>query len=147
MQGGEAPNIVPGRCEATLDIRYPLGLTKDDILRRIREEIRAFERQNTPADIRIKEVFLETKPHLIGEDSPLVKAFLKAARDIRFPLALKTIGGNSIAKELYFAGVPALSHSPEEGESSAHRANESVKIDNLVRCARLWATFFWELTA
>ena len=147
MQGGEAPNIVPGRCEATLDIRYPLGLTKDDILRRIREEIQAFEQQNAPADIGIKEVFLETKPHLIREDSPFVRAFLKAARDLRFPLALKTIGGNSIAKELHFAGVPALSHSPEEGESSAHRANESVKIDNLVKCARLWATFLWELTA
>lgn len=147
VKGGEAPNIVPGRCEATLDIRYPLGLTKNDILRRIQEEIQEFGRENSNSDIRIKEILLETKPHLVRENSKVVRAFLKAARDIQLRLTLKTIGGNSIAKELHFAGIPSLSHSPEEGESAAHRANESVKIDNLVKCARLWATFLWELTA
>ena len=146
VTGGDAPNIVPGKCEATLDIRYPLGLTGNDILKIIREEIRGFRRKSPEADIRIKEVILETKPHLVKEDSQVVRAFLKAARDIRFRLTLKTIGGNSIAKELYFAGIPSLSHSPEEGEASAHRANESVKIDNLVKCARLWAAFLRELT-
>ncbi|MCD5401923.1 ArgE/DapE family deacylase [candidate division NPL-UPA2 bacterium] len=146
MKGGEAPNIVPGRCEATLDIRYPLGLTKNAILRKIREEIREFKRRDSRADIRIKEAPLQTQPHLVGEDSEMVRAFLRAADDIRFRLTLKTMGGNTIAKEFYFAGIPSLNHSPEEGESSAHRINESVKIDNLVKCARLWATFLWELT-
>ena len=146
VRGGEAPNIVPGRCEATLDIRYPLGRTKNDILRKIREEIREFERKNSGANIRIKETLLETKPHLIREDSKMVRALLKAASGGQHPLTLKTIGGNSIAKELCFAGIPSLSHSPEEGEPQAHRVNESVKIDNLVKCARLWAAFLWELT-
>jgi len=146
VKGGVAPNIVPGCCEATLDIRYPLGLTRSTVLRRIREELREFKRGDSQADIRIKEILVGTKPHLIREDSKMVKAFLKAARDVRLRLTLKTIGGNSLAKELCFAGIPSLSHSPEEGEPSAHRANESVKIANLVKCARLWATFLWELT-
>ncbi len=145
VRGGEAPNIVPGRCEATLDIRYPLGLTKNAILKKIREKIQEFEQGNSGADIRIKEVSLQTQPHLMEEDSEMVKALLRAADDLELRLTLKTMGGNTIAKELYFAGIPSLNHSPEEGESSAHQVNESVKIDSLVKCARLWATFLWEL--
>ena len=146
IKGGEAPNIVPGRCEATLDIRYPLGLTKNTILGKIREEIQEFKRRDARADIKIKNTFLQTQPHLMEEDSEMARVFLKAANDIRLRLALKTMGGNTITKELYFAGIPSLNHSPEEGESLAHQINESVKISNLVKCAQLWATFLWRLT-
>ncbi len=146
VKGGTAPNIVPGRCEATLDIRYPLGLTKNAILKRIREEIRAFQQGSANTDICVKEILLETKPHLLRENTKIVRGFLKAANDIRFPLTLKTIGGNTIAKDLYFAGIPSLNHSPEEGKSFAHQTDESVNIDNLAKCARLWATFLWEMT-
>lgn len=145
IKGGEAPNIVPGSCQTTLDIRYPLGLTKKQIMERIGEEIAEFKRRDTRSDIRIKEILLETEPHLVRENSKVVKALVKAGKELDHQLTLKTIGGNSVAKELYFAGIPAISHSPEEGEISAHQANEFVKIDNLVKCARLWAAFLWEM--
>ena len=145
VRGGEAPNIVPGSCQATLDIRYPLGLTKKQIIERIKKEMAEFKRRDPCSHIRIKEIMAETRPHLVRKDLKLVKALVKTGEELGHRLTLKTIGGNSIAKELHFAGIPSISHSPEEGEISAHQANECVKIDNLVKCARLWAAFLWEM--
>ena len=73
-----------------------------------------------------------------------MEAFRKAGKRMGMNLRLGTTGGNTIAKNLYFKGVPSITHSPAE-EDLAHQANEYVKVDNLVRCAGLWAGVIYEL--
>ena len=138
IEGGEAPNMVADKCEAILDIRYPLGMKGNDIvaqLKNLAEEKRV--------KIKMERVNF-SQPHIVEENSPLVEAFSKVGKRMGMNLRLGTMGGNSIAKNLYFKGVPSITHSPAE-EDLTHQANEYVKVDNLVRCAKLWAGVIYEL--
>ena len=138
IEGGEAPNMVADKCEAILDIRYPLGMKSDDILTQLKNL--AEEKQ---LKIEMERVNF-SQPHIVEQNSPLVEAFCKAGKRMGMNLKLGTTGGNTIAKNLYFKGVPSITHSPAE-EDLAHQANEYVKVDNLVRCAKLWAGVIYEL--
>lgn len=138
IEGGEVPNMVPDQCEAILDIRYPLGMRSKDIVTQLKNL--AEEKQLKVEMERIN----FSQPHIVEENSLLVKAFGKVGKKLGINLRLGTTGGNTIAKNLYFKGVPTIAHSPAE-EDLAHQANEYVKVDNLVRCAELWAGVIYEL--
>ena len=138
IEGGEVPNMVPDQCEALLDIRYPLGMRSKDIVTQLKNL--AEEKQLKVEMERIN----FSQPHLVEENSLLVKAFGKVGKKLGINLRLGTTGGNTIAKNLYFKGVPTITHSPAE-EDLAHQANEYVEVDNLVRCAKLWAGVIYEL--
>ena len=138
IEGGEAPNMVADKCEAILDIRYPLGMKSRDIVAQLRNLA-----EKKQLEVEMERVNF-SQPHIVKEDSPLVEAFRKAGERMGINLRLGTTGGNTIAKNLYFKGIPSITHFPAE-EDSAHQANEYVKVDNLVRCAKLWAGVIYEL--
>lgn len=136
--GSEAANMVPDGCSGILDIRYPLGLGQQDIMSQLENLAR-----KTDSDIKM-EVITSKEPHLLAQDHPLVMAFERVARGMRLNVRMGTIGGVTIAKDLYFRGIPSIVHSPAE-DSVAHQANEYVKVDNLLLCAKLWAGLVYEL--
>jgi len=144
LKGGEAPNMVPPRCEAVLDIRYPLGVSKKDIISQIESRISSFCQKDKEAKIGLAEVLQESVPHIVEAQSPLIQAFREAGREVGEKIELTTIGGNSVAKILYLAGIPSFSHSPED-ISVTHQANESVSLKNLQKCAILWADFLYKI--
>ena len=146
LKGGEAPNMVPPRCEAVLDVRYPLGIRKEDIISQIESRISSFCQKDKEAKIELAEVLQESVPHIVDAQSPLIQAFLEAGREVGEKIDLTTIGGNSVAKILYFAGVPSFSHSPEDIPVT-HQANESVSLKNLEKCAILWANFLYKMVS
>lgn len=138
IEGGEAPNMVPDQCEAILDIRYPLGMRGKDIVTQLKN---LAEEKELKVEM---EIINFSQPHIVEENSLLVKAFRKVGKKLGINLGLGTTGGNTIAKNLYFKGIPSITHSPAE-EDLAHQPNEYVKVDNLVRCAQLWAGVIYEL--
>ncbi len=138
IEGGDVPNMVADKCEAILDIRYPLGVKSNDIITQLKDL--AEEKQ---LKIEMERINL-SQPHIVEEGSALVEAFCKIGKSMGMNLRLGTMGGNTIAKNLYFKGVPSITHSPAE-EDLAHQANEHVKVDNLVICAKLWAGTIYEL--
>ena len=178
IKGGEAPNMVASYCEATVDIRYPLGIKKEDIIEKIKSLMNSFNRNaeitvlkdgdecvsitpqsigkiskkfsqcltlrgssNKKGKIILKETLQETAPHLLDiQKNSFLKTFLKASEEMGEEMKFVTIGGNSVGKLLYFAGIPSFSHSPED-IPAAHQANESVSLKNLKKCAILWANF------
>lgn len=143
ISGGEAPNIVPGKAEAKIDIRYPLGIKKQDILKKIKKEIQEVKSKDPKACFKI-EIEEFKKPHLVPRNSVLVKKFLEAAKKLKMPVKLATMGGITVGKELFFSGIPVIVHSPGE-EKIAHMANEYIKIKNLVKCAELYALLLEKL--
>jgi succinyl-diaminopimelate desuccinylase len=157
IKGGDAPNMVPSYCEAIVDIRYPLGIKKEDIIKKAESLMGSFNKKNKKGRIVLKEIPQESSPHLLDENNPFLKTFLKASKDMKAnlpaPMSRRskqagmkfvTIGGNSVGKILYFAGMPSFSHSPED-IPAAHQANESVSLKNLKKCAILWADFLEKL--
>ncbi len=141
IKGGDAPNIVPSYCETIVDIRYPLGIKKEEIIEKIKSSMSSFNKKNKGGKIVLKEILQDTSPHILDIDAhPFIKTFLKASEEMKEKMKLVTIGGNSVGKLLYFAGIPSFSHSPED-IPTAHQANESVSLKNLKKCAILWANF------
>jgi len=138
IKGGQAPNIVPDSCEAILDVRYPLGMEEEELISQLRDLAK-----ESGSRIEIQAIS-SSKPHLLEERSPLVCAFRRVGKDMGIKLKFKTMGGNTIAKNLYFKGIPSIAHSPGE-EEVAHQADEYVKINNLLLCAKLWAGVIYEL--
>lgn len=137
IHGGEVPNVVPAKCEATLDIRYPLGMKKDEILHQLSLSASKFE-------VEVKESDFSVEPHLVDEKTPIVQIFKMVAKELGIDLKVGTVGGVTLAKNLYFRNIPSVVHSPSRN-SVAHRANEYVEIENLVLCAKLWAGVIYHL--
>ena len=67
IKGGDAPNIVPSYCEATVDIRYPIGIKKTDIIKKIESLISSFNKKNRGAKITLKDTLQDTYPHLLNK--------------------------------------------------------------------------------
>lgn len=143
IKGGDAPNIVPSYCEATVDIRYPLGIKKEHIIKKVKSLLKSFNKK-TNTKITLKDILQDTSPHLLDRDNQFLKTFLEVSKDMKEKTKVTTIGGNSVGKLLHFAGFPSFSHSPED-ISVAHQANESISLKNLKKCAILWANFLEKL--
>jgi len=143
IQGGHAPNIVPAEAEAKIDIRYPLGIKKEDILQKIKREIEKFKKEDPKAQFKV-EVLDWQKPHLVPENSPFCQKFLEAAKELKMPMKLKTVGGITVGKNLFFAGIPVICHYPTK-KMLAHTANEYVEIKNLIKTTKLYALFLEKL--
>ncbi len=138
IRGGDAPNIVPGKCEATLDIRYPAGQNPDDIvalLRRLLDETQAAD----PAARFELEVVSQLPATEAPEDLPVIPLIQKHTQAVvgRTPTR-QGMSGATVTKQLLAAGVPAIGFSPGD-EDQPHTANESVSIQELVDFAKVLA--------
>lgn len=139
IEGGYAPNIVPAKAEIKIDIRYPLGMNQNEIVRVIKSRTEKLMKKDKQARFKVELVRSE-KPHLVSKNSFLCKQFRQAAKELGLTMELKTVGGMTVAKVLFFNDIPCLCHYPSKKEI-AHMANEYVEIKNLVKSAELYALF------
>ncbi|HNR45034.1 MAG TPA: M20 family metallopeptidase [Methanofastidiosum sp.] len=144
ISGGNAPNIVASRCKVTLDIRYPVGITEGMILKRMSDEIDVLKKEDKEVDIRLGEVTTRHYPHIIENNSKLIDAFKNTAKEIGMPMEFETSAGITVAKILNLNGIPAIAHSPDS-DKTWHISDEYVKIENLEKCAVLWASVIYDL--
>ncbi len=138
IKGGEVSNVVPDSCEAVLDIRYPLGMSQEGIISQLKSLS-----SRLGLDVEIGVIF-STEPHLLEEENPLVKAFKQIAKTMGVNLKFGTMGGITLAKNLYFKGIPGVVHSPGR-DSVAHQPNEYVEIGDLFFCSKLWAGVIYQI--
>lgn len=145
--GGEAKNVVPARCEFTLDIRMVPGQTAEGVL----EEVRALVQRRTQADptVRAEVAFdgRQTRPIVVDESTPLVRALIEAGEIV---LGQRPhLGGFISAGDMWHflaGGVPALMCGPGRLEY-IHRANEFATRAELVNAAKLYALTLARLLA
>lgn len=137
IKGGHAVNIVPGYAEAEIDIRFPMGIKKEDIMKQIFQKEKELKRKEKDTQIIFEEIY-NSEPHLTDENSSLVKAFLDSAKEMGLKMKVGTIGGNTDAKPLSLAGIETLVHDLD-GSETAHQANEFVKIESIRKAAALYA--------
>lgn len=132
IQGGAAPNIVPGECEVFLDIRTVPGQKTQDIL----DQIKAFTKDIAPDDFKF-EVLLDVPPHALDADNELVKIIQKNTNDLLgFSPVIMGMAGRTYAKEFTMHNIPAVAFGPGDDELF-HVANENVSITELVDFACL----------
>lgn len=137
IQGGSSTNTVPAVAKATIDFRLPGGITKPEVLARIDEKIALVKKKSSDAEFRVR-VLHETEPHISDKNSVIIQSFDRAARRLDLPMKYETFGGNTVAKNLFFAGITSVVHYPGD-DKLAHVPNEFVDIDELVLGSALYA--------
>jgi succinyl-diaminopimelate desuccinylase len=137
IQGGSSTNTVPAAARASIDFRLPAGINKEQVLGKIEEKIAAVRHRSPDADLKVRVVH-ETEPHVSDKNSIIIRSFDTAARRLNLPMSYETFGGNTVAKNLYFAGITSVVHYPGD-DKLAHVPNEFVIIDELVLGSVLYA--------
>jgi succinyl-diaminopimelate desuccinylase len=137
IQGGSSTNTVPSVTRATIDFRLPAGISRAQVLEALEAKAANVRSDSPDADLRIK-VLHETEPHLSDQNSIIIRSFDAAARRLNLPMKYETFGGNTVAKNLFFAGITSVVHYPGD-EKLAHVPNEFVIIDELVLGSVLYA--------
>lgn len=137
IQGGSSANTVPASARATFDFRLPRGITRDAVLREFERCAACVKSRLEWADLSFN-VLHETQPHVADKSAAVIVSFDHAAKRLGIPMDYTTFGGNTVAKNLYFAGITSVVHYPGD-DKLAHVPNEFVKIDELVLGSILYA--------
>ena len=139
IRGGVRTNVVPDRCECTVDVRLPPGISPEEVLLGFRAYMDELGVEGT--------VEAEEQGHpayLTSEDSTLLQAAAQAAHQLGMDTSPQLAPYWSDLAYLHRAGIPALIVGPGS-ILQAHSADEYVPVDDLARCARLYlltALFF-----
>lgn len=137
IQGGSSTNTIPAVARATIDFRLPAGISKSEVLAKLEEKAALARHRSPDAKLSLK-VLHETEPHLSDKNSVIIRSFDAAAKRLNLPMKYETFGGNTVAKNLFFAGITSVVHYPGD-EKLAHVPNEFVDIDELVLGSVLYA--------
>jgi succinyl-diaminopimelate desuccinylase len=129
IDGGEAFNMVPDRCEITIDIRFVPGQDPQEILRQIR----------AIPDVEVLRV-LERAPAIVSRRNPFVVA-LRDAVGRTGEGAGMAIGRDGASDAFAFleAGIPAVEFGPSG--NGHHGPEEWVSVASLARYRRALVEF------
>jgi LysW-gamma-L-lysine carboxypeptidase len=137
LKGGSEMSITPGSCEMNIDIRIPTGLTVDEVLSELREEVKVFRSRNqdTKIDLYIDD---RVEPFETSIRSPVVQALNGAIKDVyREPAKYirKTGTGdmNILGHEL---GIPVVTYGPGDSRLD-HSPHEKIEIDEFLGAAQV----------
>ncbi|EPE08060.1 vacuolar carboxypeptidase [Ophiostoma piceae UAMH 11346] len=142
--GGEALNVIPDRCDFTLDIRMPVGLTREDVLPLIRKQADKHE----VATVELAVVEAASNPasySAIGHS--MVGLLADNAGDLLAPegqpkpLAIPSMGATD-CKHYRYAGVSAYDYGCSP--FSMAQVNESASIREFLHVAKVHAAAVWD---
>lgn len=122
----------------TVNIRYPMGITADEIVERLEAEAQK-------SGLTISRVKRGVEPYLLDKDLPVIQKLNAIANQVTgADKPPYTLGGGTYAHRLPNALAFGMDGSlpPEDfpkGRGSAHGLDESVSLDRLKRAMRIYA--------
>lgn len=129
---------VDGYVEVCLNIRYPIEITPEIIIKNITEVTERY-------GFEVSEYHSYHKPYLLEKNSKVVKTLCAISNEvIGVEKEPYTLGGGTYAHELPNAYVfGSSSNFPpenwEKGRGGAHGIDEAVSLDRLQRCMKIYA--------
>ena len=121
ISGGERHNVIPDRCEYTIDVRYTPAYRAEELVGRIEEVVEA--------QVRVRSDRL--RPVETPQGSPLVAALRKIRPGIRL------FGSPTVSDWVHLAHLDAVKLGPGSSDRS-HTANEWILLDEVVEAAQLY---------
>jgi succinyl-diaminopimelate desuccinylase len=138
INGGTKVNTIPGDCRFEVDIRLPIGLVAETILK----EIDAILENFPGATYEVQEA-ASNPPNSCPFDHALTRAIADNAEHIlgRKPIAIPSLGATD-AKHWRYKGVPAYSYglSPE----GMAGIDESVDLDDYINLVKILTLTAWD---
>jgi len=136
IRGGEATNIVPANCEATIDLRYPPNV-------KLKELLASIKRIGKKHGVRIL-VEEHQGPFVISSKLQLFRAIVKNARIVTGKKPrIASMAGTTVCKKFVLHGIPAVGFGP--GKMVAHNSNEFISVKQLTEFAEVLALVSLEL--
>ena len=132
VKGGTSHNVTPRECEATMDIRIPVGMDCSAAEEKISGEVsRIAKERGVEAFYSILD---ETEPFEAPHNSPLVRAFTLGVMDVEGerPMLIRKTGTgdmNVIGNRL---SIPVVTYGPGDPHQ-AHTIDESVSVSEYLR--------------
>ncbi len=136
IEGGDALNKVPDRCEMAVDVRYLPGQDPGEILAQVR----------AIAGIDVTRTFIHP-PVMVSPENPYVRALRDAVSHSVAGREVLSVGrdGASDAASFLEAGIPAVEFGPTG--AGHHGPEEWVSLASLARYRRALADFVLRLPA
>ena len=132
IQGGAAPNVVPGTCVIYIDVRSVPGMTQEKLVAQLQGCMDAVEGGKFELDVLSWKV-----PHAVDPDNRVVAAIQRHTDDVLgFKPGTMGMGGGTYAKKLVQNDVLAVGWGPGD-DAAFHVANEYVELKQLVDFALL----------
>lgn len=148
VSGGTGPSIVPAECRLRVDRRLLPSEEAGEVLERVRRRLDALGLEERGLSWSITSP-MDMPGFETPADSPLVTAVDAALADAGGPR--RGLGGWTAACDGGFVarewGVPVVVLGPGSVATQAHRADESVGVDELVVAARAYALSIVRLLA
>lgn len=129
IRGGEAANVIPGRCILDFDVRLPPSVNCQGAIDQLRAVLQRYAEENPKVNLEMR-VEGQVEPFFADRGSPLVKALKKAIEEtvggpVRFLRKTGTGDMNVFAAKM---GVPVVTYGPGDSRLS-HTPNECMEID------------------
>ncbi len=137
IKGGVKENVIPDYCEAIIDSRLPVGVTKDDMVRELREamgnisgiEIEAIQyslASTSPIDNDFYATLRKTLKTTVGEQAEVAPFVVTGATDSRYlrPLGAIAYGFAPTSPDVDYRQLIGL----------VHGVNERINVQSLYTC-------------
>ncbi|MHB1005634.1 MAG: M20 family metallopeptidase [Chloroflexota bacterium] len=143
VEGGVKANVIPSACKLTVDRRLLPGENADLARVQVEKVIANMPQEGVRASVTVTQA---SEPYLIGPDSPIAQALVRAhGRVVGGTPALGAKGGGTDGSILYnVAGIPTALYGPGDPRL-AHTADEYVEVDGIVKAARVYVATILDL--
>ncbi len=136
INGGSAPNMVPDKCEAVVNIRYLPGMNAE----KIRSSLEAYLSEY---GIRA-EIISNIEPSEVDPECEIVKLISRMTKEATgIEPKLIGLGGATVCKTFIKKNIPAVGWGA--GGDCAHMPDECIDLDNLMNFAEVFAAITYEL--
>lgn len=133
IQGGTRHNMVPDYCEATVDVRLPIGVCKDEIERVLEQVIKVSKAEGVEYELQYK-----SDANFTDHEAPIVLAFKKNAEELMGKEVIPAYQwASSDARDYRRLGIPTIQFGPSN-TIGIHSYNETVQIQDVITAAKTY---------
>ncbi len=146
MSGGTKENIIPDRCDLTLDRRMIPGETTESVMKELQDVIAPLlaKEKELKIDIKMRPNYWD--PYLISKEEPVVQATLESVKEVTGKEPdIRGKGACTDASHLFhLGGIPTVLFGPGDPFLS-HKLDEHVPIKNLLLSTEALILIFHKL--
>lgn len=143
ISGGTKVNIIPNRCDLSLDRRMILGETTETILRELKEVIDPIleKERDLKIELRMRPNYWD--PFLISEKEPIVQVAKESFKEVtgESPQLGAKAACTDASHLFHLGGIPTVLFGPGD-ESLSHKVDECVSVENLLLATEIFISIF-----
>lgn len=138
IHGGTRPNMVPDYCEATVDVRLPIGVNRQEIIDAVNHCLEGTEGIEC-------EYHWNSEGNYTEESEAIVQTVKKYAEQLwGITVTPAYQWASSDAREYRAKGIPTIQYGPANTEG-IHSYNENVDIEDVIKSSQIYLLALCEL--